>query len=90
MIQRTPNDPAWYRGGLYHDDMVINVPGLYFMSWYDVSVGPNLALFNHVRQTHRRRRRTAVRHDRTDAALRVHARDRDTPWSASATQGDAR
>ncbi len=51
MIQRTPNDPAWYRGGLYHDDMVINVPGLYFMSWYDVSVGPNLALFNHVRET---------------------------------------
>ena len=51
MIQRTPNDPAWYRGGLYHDDMVINVPGLYFMSWYDVSVGPNLALFNHVRAT---------------------------------------
>jgi uncharacterized protein len=51
MIQRTPNDPAWYRGGLYHDDMVIDVPGLYFMSWYDVSVGPNLALFNHVRAT---------------------------------------
>ncbi len=51
MIQRTPNDSAWYRGGLYHDDMVINVPGLYFMSWYDVSVGPNLALFNHVRAT---------------------------------------
>lgn len=51
MIQRTPNDSAWYRGGLYHDDMVINVPGLYLMSWYDVSVGPNLALFNHVRQT---------------------------------------
>src|SRR6267142_1756637 len=21
MIQRAPNDPAWYRGGLYHDDM---------------------------------------------------------------------
>jgi uncharacterized protein len=51
MIQRAPNDPAWYRGGLYHDDMTINVPGLYFMSWYDVSVGPNLALFNHVRET---------------------------------------
>ena len=42
---------AWYKGGLYHDDMVINVPGLYFMSWYDVSIGPNLALFNHVRAT---------------------------------------
>ena len=51
MIQRTPNDPAWYQGGLYHDDMPLNVPGLWFMSWYDVSVGPNLALFNHVRKT---------------------------------------
>jgi uncharacterized protein len=51
MIQRTPNDPAWYKGGLYHDDMVIDVPGLYFMSWYDVSQGPNLALYNHVRAT---------------------------------------
>ena len=51
MIQRAPNDPAWYKGGLYHDDMPLNVPGLYFMSWYDVSIGPNLALFNHVRKT---------------------------------------
>ncbi len=51
MIQRAPNDPAWYRGGLYHDDQKLNVPGLWFMSWYDVSVGPNLALYNHVRQT---------------------------------------
>ncbi len=53
MIQRAPNDPAWYKGGLYHDDMPLNVPGLWFMSWYDVSVGPNLALFNHVRKTAR-------------------------------------
>ena len=51
MIQRAPNDPAWYRGGLFHDDMKINVPGLWFMSWYDVSVGPNLATYNHVRRT---------------------------------------
>jgi len=51
MIQRTPNDQAWYRGGLFHDDMKINVPGLWFMSWYDVSVGPNLATYNHVRKT---------------------------------------
>jgi putative CocE/NonD family hydrolase len=51
MIQRMPNDPAWYRGGLFHDDMKINVPGLWFMSWYDVSVGPNLATYNHVRRT---------------------------------------
>jgi uncharacterized protein len=51
MIQRAPNDPAWYKGGLYHDDMKLDLPGLWFMSWYDVSVGPNLALFNHVRNT---------------------------------------
>jgi putative CocE/NonD family hydrolase len=51
MIQRTPNDPAWYKGGLYHDDMPLNLPGLWFMSWYDVSVGPNLALYNHARKT---------------------------------------
>ena len=43
MMQRTPNDPAWYKGGLWHDDQFLNVPGLWFMSWYDVSVGPNLA-----------------------------------------------
>ncbi|HSR52539.1 MAG TPA: CocE/NonD family hydrolase [Acidobacteriota bacterium] len=49
MIKRKPNDPAWYQGGLYHDDMPLEVPGLWFMSWYDVSTGPNLALFNHVR-----------------------------------------
>jgi hypothetical protein len=51
MIQRTPNDPAWYKGGLWHDDMPLNVPGLWFMSWYDVSVGPNIAMYNHVRKT---------------------------------------
>ncbi len=51
MIARTPNDAAWYRGGLAHDDMKFNLPGLWFMSWYDVSVGPNLALYNHVRKT---------------------------------------
>jgi putative CocE/NonD family hydrolase len=51
MIKRAPNDPAWYRGGLWHDNMPINIPGLWFMSWYDVSVGPNLAMYNHVRKT---------------------------------------
>jgi putative CocE/NonD family hydrolase len=51
MIRREPNDPGWYKGGLYHDNMPLDVPGLYFMSWYDVSVGPNLALFNHARRT---------------------------------------
>lgn len=51
MIKRAPNDPAWYRGGLWHDNMKINVPGFWFMSWYDVSVGPNLAAYNFVRNT---------------------------------------
>lgn len=50
MIQRKPNDPAWYQGGLYHDDMPFGVPSLWFTSWYDVSISPNLALFNHVRK----------------------------------------
>ena len=53
MIKRTPNDPAWYKGGLFHDNMRINIPGFWFMSWYDVSTGPNLALYNHVRKTAR-------------------------------------
>jgi uncharacterized protein len=53
MIKREPNDPAWYKGGLWHDNMKINVPGFWFMSWYDVSVGPNLAAYNHVRNTAR-------------------------------------
>jgi putative CocE/NonD family hydrolase len=51
MIKRAPNDSAWYRGGLWHDNMTINVPGFWFMSWYDVSVGPNLAAYNQVRKT---------------------------------------
>jgi putative CocE/NonD family hydrolase len=51
MIQRAPNDPAWYKGGLYHDDMPLNLPGLWFMTWYDVSMGPNLEFYNHVRKT---------------------------------------
>jgi uncharacterized protein len=51
MIKRAPNDPAWYKGGLWHDNMKINIPGFWFMSWYDVSVGPNIAAYNHVRKT---------------------------------------
>ncbi|MFN3322687.1 MAG: CocE/NonD family hydrolase [Bryobacteraceae bacterium] len=53
MIQRTPNDPVWYRGGLWHDDKPINIPGFWFMSWYDLSTGPNLEAYNHVRRTAR-------------------------------------
>jgi uncharacterized protein len=52
MIERTPNDPAWRKGGLWQSDtMPINIPGLWFMTWYDVSIGPNLAAYNFVRST---------------------------------------
>ena len=51
MIQRTPNDPAWYRGGLWHDNMQLNLPGLWFISWFDVSIAPNIEMYNHVRAT---------------------------------------
>lgn len=51
MIRRKPNDPKWFKGGLYHDNMQMNVPSYWFVSWYDVSSAPNIALFNHVRKS---------------------------------------
>jgi len=50
MIGRKPNDKVWYEGGLFHDNMKLAVPSFWFASWYDVSVSPNLALFNEVRK----------------------------------------
>lgn len=51
MIARTPGDPAWRKGGLWHEGMKVDRPGLWFASWYDVSVSPNLAAYNWVRST---------------------------------------
>ncbi len=51
MILRTPNDPSWYKGGLWNDSMKIDIPGLWLMTWYDISVAPNIAAYNHVRKT---------------------------------------
>ncbi len=48
-VQRLPNDPVWFEGGLYHDNEPWGVPALWMNSWYDISQGPNLALFNHIR-----------------------------------------
>ncbi len=48
-ITRTPADPGWTQGGLYHEGMGWGVPALWFNSWYDVSIGPNMELFNHAR-----------------------------------------
>jgi putative CocE/NonD family hydrolase len=50
MIRRKPNDPDWYKGGLYHDDMDLGTPSFWWVSWYDVSSSPNLTLYNHVRE----------------------------------------
>ncbi|MFC3415474.1 CocE/NonD family hydrolase [Algoriphagus hitonicola] len=50
MITRKPNDPRWYQGGLYHDDMPFDKPSMWFVSWYDVSSSPNIALYNHARE----------------------------------------
>lgn len=47
---RTPDDPGWYEGGLYHDDEPFGVPALWANSWYDLSVSPNLALYEHARE----------------------------------------
>jgi len=50
LMARTPNDPKWYEGGLYHDNEDFGVPAFWFNSWFDVSQGPNLALYNYVRE----------------------------------------
>ena len=49
LMKRTPDHPDWYEGGLYHDNEEFNVPAFWFNSWFDVSQGPNLAVFNHAR-----------------------------------------
>jgi len=49
MVKRKPNDKVWYEGGLYHEEMDFGVPSFWFVSWFDVSAGPNIELFNHIR-----------------------------------------
>jgi len=49
LMARAPNDPKWFEGGLYHDNEDFGVPAFWFNSWFDVSQGPNLTLYNHVR-----------------------------------------
>lgn len=48
LLTRKPNDPEWYKGGLYHDDMPFGVPSFWFISWYDIASSPNIALVNHI------------------------------------------
>jgi len=51
LITRKPASPLWWQGGLYQETDSWGVPALWFDSWYDVSIGPNLELFNHIRAT---------------------------------------
>ena len=46
-----PDDPDWFKGGLYHDNEKWGVPALWYNSWYDVSIGPNMALYTHAAKT---------------------------------------
>jgi uncharacterized protein len=50
MVKRKPNDPAWYKGGQYHDHMPFHVPAFWMVSWYDVASSPNLAMVNHIKE----------------------------------------
>lgn len=51
LTKRTPASPEWSQGGLYQETTGWGVPALWFNSWYDVSIGPNMELFNHIRTT---------------------------------------
>ena len=59
LIARGPGDKAWTTGGLYDDSMGWGVPALWFNSWYDVSIGPNMELFNHARSVNSDREASA-------------------------------
>ena len=50
LMSRTPAHADWSEGGLYTEDEEFAVPAFWFNSWFDVSQGPNLAMFNHVRK----------------------------------------
>ena len=76
MIQRTPNDPAWYKGGLFHDNMVINTPGaLVHVVVRRVDRSEPGHLQSRAEDGPAGDRQPAVRRDRAHAALRVQARD---------------
>jgi uncharacterized protein len=55
----------------------LNVPGLWFMSWYDVSVGPNLDVQPRAEDGEAGDRRPAVGDHRAGGALRLHPRHRE-------------
>lgn len=51
LMKLNPASKDWWKGGLYQETKDWGVPALWFNSWYDVSIGPNMELFNHIRAT---------------------------------------
>ena len=77
MIQRAPNDPAWYKGGLWHDDMKLDVPGaLVHVLVRRLGRAQPRDVQPRAQEREAARRRAAVGGDRAGRALRVHARHR--------------
>ena len=65
LLRRSPADPAWFEGGLFHDEEQLAVPAFWFNSWFDVSQGPNLAAYGHARD------KAPTQHDRDGQYLLV-------------------
>jgi putative CocE/NonD family hydrolase len=46
-VNRLPNDPRWKETEFGSAEDHNSAPALYINSWYDISIGPNVALFEH-------------------------------------------
>ena len=46
----TPGDPRWSKISFGNEGNTFGVPAIWGVSWYDVSVGPNLYLYDYVRK----------------------------------------
>src|SRR6185437_14748087 len=46
-VNRLPNDPRWKDTEFGSDEDHNSAPALYINSWYDISIGPNVAMFEH-------------------------------------------
>ncbi|MFN8574112.1 MAG: CocE/NonD family hydrolase [Gemmatimonadaceae bacterium] len=46
-VNRLPNDPRWRETEFGSADDHNSAPALYINSWYDISMGPNAAIFEH-------------------------------------------
>ena len=46
-VNRLPNDPRWKETEFGSEEDHNSAPALYINSWYDISIGPNVAMFEH-------------------------------------------